>query len=154
MRIEYWTDAERLMPLLEKWYLEQKTAVFGIDMDIEVFVADMNKWLTNLGGVILAALDGADLVGFMVVITVPSEFGNQTWGFEKGWYVLPKTKAAALLLYRRAEQWCADRGCSHFIMSASNAASKLHDKVCKFYRRMGMTKFQTEFIKEIKNAGN
>lgn len=149
MKIEYWTDSEKLIPLLKLWYAQQQCDSLGIDANIDIYVKDMNKWLGNLGGVILAAIDKDELVGFLALITAPSEFGDQVWSYEKGWYVKPETNGAALRLYKKAEKWSRDKGCSHFVMTASNAASGLHDKVCRFYRRMGMKKFETSFIKDI-----
>lgn len=149
MRIEQWTEAERLIPLLEYWRSEQNGDVMGIDMDMDTFVSDQNKWMQSLGGTILVAIDKDELVGFMTLLKVPSEFGKQSWGIEKGWYVKPKIQIAGIRLYHQAEKWCKENGCSHLVMSASHLASDLHDKVCKFYCRMNMRKFQTSFIKEI-----
>jgi hypothetical protein len=149
MKIEYHEDCDELIPLLESWKAEQNGKSMGIDVTVEGFVNDINKWLSSLGGTILVASDMKNAVGFMVLVTVPSEFGDQKWGVEKGWYVLPKTPMAGLLLYRRAEDWCRENGCSHFLMSASHLASDMHDKVCRFYEKMGMTQFETTFIKEM-----
>ena len=149
MRIEYHNECDELVPLLEAWRTEQNGLSMGIDVTVDGFVNDINKWLTSLGGVILVAFDEDNMVGFMVLITVPSELGNQKWGVEKGWYVLPKVPVAALLLYRRAEDWCRENGCSHFLMSASHLASDMHDRICTFYQKMGMNQFETTFIKEI-----
>lgn len=152
--VELWDDAEKIRPLLDEWYKEQEGTVFGMDMNIDVYIKDMNTWVGNLGGTILVAIENSALMGFMALIIVPSEFGNQTWAIEKGWYVRPRSKSSAIKLYRKAEIWCKEKGCSHLIMTASRGASSLHDKVCKFYERMGMKQFETSYIKEIHNAGS
>ena len=46
--------------------------------------------------------------------------------------------------------WAKENGCSHIIMTASNLASEMYDKVCNLYQRMGMELFETSFIQEIK----
>ncbi|KKL69351.1 hypothetical protein LCGC14_2115800, partial [marine sediment metagenome] len=143
--IEVCDDAERIRPLLDEWYEEQEGAVFGMDMNVDAYIKDMNRWLGNLGGIILIAFEESVLVGFMTLIIVPSEFGNQTWCIEKGWYVRPRSKSSGIRLYRKAENWCREKGCSHLIMTASRGASSLHDKLCRFYERMEMKQLETSY---------
>jgi hypothetical protein len=52
-------------------------------------------------------------------------------------------------LLKAAKVLAKERGCSHFIMNASNLASDMHDKVCNFYKRLDMKKFETSFISEV-----
>lgn len=147
MKIEYWTDIENLRPLVEHWYREQNGESFGVEMSIDAFITDVKTWLSKVAGTIIVALENDEPVGFIVVIAAPSCFGAQLWGVEKGWYVYPPSRSAAgLLLYRKARQWSGDNGCSHYITFASNLASDMHDKVCRFYERMGMKLFETIYI--------
>lgn len=146
MKIEYWTDIEMLRPLVQQWYQEQNGDMFGVEMSVDAFIADVRAWL-KIGGTIIVALQDSKPVGFIVVTAAPSCFGAQLWAVEKGWYVCPSSRSVAgLLLYRRARQWSRDNGCSHFITFASNLASDMHDKVCQFYERMGMKLFETAYI--------
>lgn len=149
--IEREYDAEVLRPLLAEWEKEHHGDAFGLDMDMQTYIDDMNKWVAELGGVILTAAKER-LVGFLTLVIVPSEFGKQMWALEKGWYSLPRERAG-LGLYREAEKWAKEKGCSHLLMTAAHNASALHDKVCRFYARMNMKPFQTTYIKEIHNAG-
>jgi len=148
MKIEYWTEAERLTPLVTEWYKEQNGSDFGVHTDVDVYIKGTDICLKTYGGAILVMLDETKAIGFLTLIVVPSELGNQLWAHEKGWYVLPNTRSG-MRLYRQAEKWCKENGCSHLVMSASNLASNLHDKVCRFYDHMGMQKFETSYIKEL-----
>jgi hypothetical protein len=147
MKIEALDNMDSLNGLLDEWYTDQNGEFMGLDMNIETFCECIKAWLKSFDGVILVAIN-KEPVGFLVLVKLPSEFGEQVWGVEKGWYALPNT-GAGLKLYRAAERWCRENGCSHLIMTASNAASGLHDKVGHFYERMGMTKFETSYLKDL-----
>jgi hypothetical protein len=149
MKIEHTQDVELLVPLLEEWKCEQNGGVMGIDTDTETNLNDTASWLQTCGGTIITASVKGVMVGFLVLVTVPSEFGDQKWAVEKGWYMRPHVHYGGPLLFKEAQAWARSHGCSHLVMVASNMASDIHDRVCRFYEIMKMQKFETSYIKEL-----
>jgi hypothetical protein len=149
MKIELTNDVESLIPLFEEWKNEQNNVGLGIHVDTDTVVQDVHKWLDNCGGTIITASVEDAMVGFLVLVTIPSEFGEQMWAAEKGWYVRPHIHHAGALLFKKAQLWAKENGCSHLVMTASYLASDVHDMVCRFYEVMNMKKFETSYIKEL-----
>jgi GNAT superfamily N-acetyltransferase len=67
-------------------------------------------------------------------------------GSEHLWYVKKDCRGEGKQLLITAMKWSKSRGCSHFMSTASNFASSLHDSVCKVYERMGMEKLETVYM--------
>jgi len=153
IEIETWTSPDRvdsLVPLYEAWKEDQRGGIFGISMQMDSYINDIKKCLESMESCIIVALDENEPVGLIMMITIKSEFSDdQVWGVEKGWYVKPRYRSVGGLLIQKAKFWCIDKKCSHMVMSASNLASDMYEKVCRFYTRMGMALFETSFIMEI-----
>jgi hypothetical protein len=76
--------------------------------------------------------------------------GSQKLAVEKYWYVEKQYRIGGIQLLKQGYIWAKENGCSHIIMTASNLASGMYDKICNLYQRMGMELFETSYIQEIK----
>lgn len=135
-------DIEQLRPVAEHWHKEANGRTFGLDMDI-------NKHLQDMARVddVLVLKDKDEIVGYMGLTIFTSGLSDQRIANEHCWYVIPQYRGiSSIRLIKLAQDWAGSKGCSHLIMSASNLASDLHDRTCRIYERMGMTKFETSYI--------
>lgn len=147
MRIEHGQNLDEIRPVGEQWLKEQNASDFGLKVDFETIVKDLEGWLEG-EGTILVAMDGVQPVGFLAVFALPSYLGPQKIALEKYWYTMTGHHTAGPRLLCEALKWAKEHGCSHLIMSASNLASNMHDQVCEFYQRMGFKPFESSFICE------
>lgn len=144
-------DIETLRPIAESWQNEMRANDFGIIAD------DMNKYLLELG--VMASSLNANLivlydeetpVGYLGLRYFSSPLGNQIMAEEHYFYVIPEKRGlASMRLIKNAKFIAKMKGCSHIILNASNLASDMHDKVCNFYEKSGMKKFETSYISEV-----
>ena len=99
---------------------------------------------------VLVSKQAEEITGMMVLVIQPNVLGPGLFAAEQYFYVLPKYRGmAGIRLMDAADEWAKDRGCSHLAMSASKAASKLFDKVCKLYEFRGMVPIETAYIKQL-----
>jgi GNAT superfamily N-acetyltransferase len=146
-------DVAWVIPLAQQWRAECNADTFGLDTyQAETILGELQSWLDERPGVLLVALDGEKPVGFFAVFAVKSFLGEQNIALEKYWYALPNYSLAGVRLFRAAQQWAEEQGCSHLIVAASNLASEKHDKVCRFCQDMGMQLFETAYIQEVSNG--
>lgn len=148
MRIEYVTNIEVFRPLGELWMQQQNADRFGLDITADDVLADARTVLAT-GGVCIGANLNGEWVGFMLVFVCKSFMGKQNFAIEKYWFAKPNAKMAGPLMLKAALVWAQNAGASHLIMSASNLASEMHDKVCEFYEKAGLKRFETSFITEV-----
>ena len=144
-------DIETLRPIVESW---RKNVV---DNDFGIIADDFDKYLFELG--MMAARDDADLivlydeetpVGYIGLRYFSSPLGNQMMANEHYFYVIPEKRGlASIRLIKNAKVLAKMKGCSHIILNASNLASDMHDKICKFYEKSEMKKFETSYIIEV-----
>ena len=144
-------DIETLRPIAESWREEMRANEFGIIAD------DVDKYLTELG--MMAIRDNADLivlydeetpVGYIGLRYFSSPLGSQMMVEEHYFYVIPEKRGlASMRLIKNAKNLAKLKGCSHIILNASNLASDMHDKICGFYEKSGMKKFETSYISEV-----
>ena len=151
MKIELFTgDTEILRPVVEAWQEIVIDNGFGIIAD------DVDKFLTTLSEVAngsesdLLVLYDDEPVGYIGLEYFSSPLGNQKMANEHFFFVKPdKRGMSSIRLLRTAKVLAHERGCTHFIMNASNLASDMHDKICGFYEKMDMKLFETSYITEI-----
>jgi hypothetical protein len=148
MRIEQISDVEQLRSLGQCWMLEQNGDDFGLDIDLETIMADLDRWI-QAEGTIFIAYDGVQPVGFFAVFAVPSFLGKQKIAIERYWFAIPGFSVAGPRLYCEAVRWAKENNCSHLIINASRLASAMHDKVCLFLEKNGAKPFETSFILEL-----
>lgn len=144
-------DIETLRPIAESWREEMRANEFGIIAD------DIDKFLAELG--MMAVKDDSDLlvlydeetpVGYIGLQYFNSPLGNQRMANEHYFYVIPEKRGiSSMRLIKNAKFIAKLKGCSHLILNASNLASGMHDKVCGFYEKSGMKKFETSYISEV-----
>lgn len=149
MKIEQTQDVEKIRGIAAKWSAECNGSVFGLTVDTDEALRDLAIWLDHAPGTLLLAYDGAELTGFFAVFAVKNFLGREMLALEKYWYCLPNKVRAGPALFEAAVLWSKQNGCSHLIVSASNLASDLHDKVCKFCERMGMQVFETAYAGKV-----
>jgi hypothetical protein len=148
--IIYNGDIEDLRPIVQSWYEITRDNPFGIEVSIDNHLADLRVLVESKNSDLLVLLEQGRPVGYLGTQIFDSPLGRQVIANEHYWYVLSdKRGIGSLRLLKLATQWAGQKGCSHIIMSASNLASDMHDKVCELYKRIGMKKFETSFIMEI-----
>jgi len=143
-------DIERLRPVALQWQENCNGKAMKIDLDLEVHLADLTSLVKRDDAELFILLRNNEPIGYMGVTCFKSPIGNQLIANEHFWYVLTEFRGySTLLLIKKAHEWAKSKGCSHIIFNTSNLASDIHDKLCQFYERLGMKKFETSYIKEI-----
>lgn len=123
---------------------------FGIELVLEVHFKDLAGLIEDENSELFLLMKNDKVVGYMGAVCFDSPTGNQIMTQEHCWFVRGKSRGRGILLLLRAiEKWAKEKGCSHRIMTASCLASDMHDRLCKFYEKIGFKKFETSFIKEI-----
>lgn len=149
--MKFQSDVSLLKPLAEKWYKESNGDM-GIKKDVDKHLKELQELIESPSSDVLVLSDGDRIFGYMGLIVFESPLGDQFIAREHYWYVEPEKRGiSALKFLPMAEKWARAYGCSHLLMNASNLASKLHDRTCKIYKKFGMRKFETTYIKRIEN---
>jgi len=149
-KIRQENDAEALRAVFEYWQREQLgTERFGFDVQVDSVIAELQTLIDVVGAVVFVLEDRKGIAGLLAVFVTDSPYGDQKTAFEKYWFVRPKARRHGLRLLKHAKQWAVGNGCSHFVMTASNMASDMHDKTCRVYERLGFKLFETSYIKEL-----
>ena len=149
MRILETKDINTIRPLYDAWASIAHGDDFGLDIDLEVADANMQKLLSLEGALLVAYGDDDKVEGFFALCPMPSFFGKQTIAMETMWFALPNAHRAGPALFKAARKWTKENGCSHLMVSGSKLASDLHDKVCLFCERAGANWFETVYLLEI-----
>ena len=144
-------DIETLRPIVESWQENIQDNDFGIIAD------DIDKYLTELSNMVLrpdadliVLYDKETPVGYIGLNYFESPLGNQRMANEHFFFVIPEKRGlSSMRLLKGAKYLAKLKGCSHIIFNASNLASELHDKICKFYEKSEMKKFETSYISEV-----
>lgn len=143
-------DIEALKPLALEWKRECKGKDFGIELVPEIHYSDLAGLIEDENSELFLLMKKDRVVGYMGAICFDSPIGNQKFCQEHYWFVSGKNRGrGTLLLLRAIKEWAKEKGCSHLIMNASCLASNLHDRLCRFYEKIGFRKFETSFIKEL-----
>lgn len=140
-------DIERLRPVALQWQKTCNGKDMKIDIDIETHLVDLASLIASDDADLFLLLKDNEPIGYMGVKCFKSPLGNQLIANEHYLYVSSKFRGfSTLQLIRQARKWAKEKGCSHIIFNASKLASDMHDKVCCFYKRIGMKRFETSFI--------
>lgn len=143
-------DIEALKSLAFEWKGLCNGKAFGIDLRVETHFRDLASLIENEDSELFLLLKQYRVIGYMGVTCFDSPIGNQKIANEHYWYVSGKNRGrGTLLLLRAIKSWAKEKGCSHLIMNCSNLASEMHDRLCRFYEKIGFRKFETSFIKEL-----
>jgi len=144
------TQIESIRPLAIEWKAMSQQNKFGLEVDVDVFLSSLADMIFNDNSDLLMLMDGIEVVGIMGVMKFKSPFGKEQVANEHYLFVKKgHSISGGSRLIGEAGRWAKEHGCSHLILSASNVASRLHDKVCNLYERLGLSKFETSYIKEI-----
>ena len=147
--VRYKGNASGLESIASCWFEECNGETVGVNVSKQIFLESLQELIDGDTDELLV-LEDEEPIGLLGLTTFKSPLGNQIVANEHYWYVVPHRRGlASLRLIKEAEKWARERGCSHLIMSASNLASDLHDSVCSIYERLGMTKFETSYIRSI-----
>lgn len=141
---------ESIRSLAVEWKAFCSCDQFGLEVDVNEFLAGLMDLVDGDKSDLLLLMDNDEIVGLLGLTQFQSPFGKEQVASEHYMFIKQgHSITGSKRLIEAAEEWAKSKGCSHLIMNASNAASDLHDKVCKFYERLGLSKFETSFIKEI-----
>lgn len=141
---------ESIRPLAVEWKDFCSCDQFGLKVDVNAFLAGLMDLVDGSNSDLLLLVDNNDIIGIMGITKFQSPFGKEQVANEHYMFIKQGCSVTGgKRLIDAAQKWAKSKGCSHIIMNASNAASDLHDKVCSFYERLGLTKFETSYIKEI-----
>jgi hypothetical protein len=144
------SEVESIRPLANEWKEFCSCDKFGLEVDISTFLAGLMDLIDGDDSDLLLLIDGDKIVGLMGITKFQSPFGQEQVANEHYMFVSQgNSVVGGKRLIDAAREWAKCKGCSHLIMNASNAASELHDKVCKFYKRLDMKLFETSFISEV-----
>lgn len=143
-------DIEALRGVAIEWRRTCCGEAFGLEVDVDTHLAELNELIVSEGKDLLLLSDGETVVGYMGICKFRNPLGQQFIANEQYWYVLEGRRGkGSVLLLHAGRTWAKEHGCTHLLMNASKLASKLHDSVCRLYERMGMLRFETSFIQEI-----
>ena len=143
-------DIPNLLPVAAEWQRTCNGERFGIELDLKKSLSDLAYLIERETADLFLLVNKEDVVGYLGMTIFDSPIGSQKIAQEHYWFVMGDNKGrGTILLIRAAKEWAREKGCSHIIFNASNLASNMHDKVCRFYEKIGMKKFETSYIKEI-----
>ena len=143
-------NIESFMSVARKWFDEANKAAFGLNIDMDAVIFDLARLISLPDCGVLVLIDNEKVVGFYGVSISQSKFSKQRIAEERYYYVVPEKRGiSSLRLLKAAESWAKNKGCSHFIIYASQVASDLHDRTCKLYEKLNMKQFETSYIKEL-----
>ena len=143
-------DIETLRPIVESWQENVKANEFGILTDVNKHLLELGSLAFGVSSDLIVLYDGNVPVGYIGLQYFDSPTGNQRIANERYLYVMPEKRGlSSMRLIKNAKTLAKMKGCSHRIMTASNLASDMHDKLCEFYEKSGMKKFETSYISEV-----
>lgn len=145
-------DIERLKPLALEWQESCNAKEMGIELIPETHYLDLAGLIDKDDAeLFLLVNDDDSVVGYMGMRIFDSPLGNQTIANEHLWYVSKEHRTLGTVrILNAAKRWAKEKGCTHLILNASNLASDMHDKVCRFYERIGFKKFETSYIQVLR----
>jgi len=150
MRIAKDGDLASLESIAKRWIEEADFEKFGLDVAISKGLSDLGELIAGSNSDLFILTKDEMCVGFAGIRNFVSPLGNNLIAEEHYLYVLPEHRGrGGLILLRAANKWARDNMCTHLILNASNLASDMHDKTCKLYECVGMSKFETSFICQI-----
>jgi len=151
MNIELYTgNAEILRTLFVSRKLETQEGKFGLEIDDDKYVSDIQKFLDDTETDMLVLFRDTTPIGYFGIEYFISPLSHQKLANDQSWYVMKEHRGiGSIRLYKMAEIIAKEKGCSHLIMNASMMASEMHDQVCKLYEKLDMSKFETSYIKEL-----
>ena len=152
MRVVEATNTDEMKHVFLEWKETRNANHLGLTIDTDIYLKKLAELIDRDDAALFLLLNLENkAIGYMAVESFYSPLDNQKIATEHYWYMLEKCRGGigAMRLLTAVQEWAKENGCSHLIMNASNLASGLHDKVCKFYEKIGMTKFETSYIKEI-----
>ncbi len=143
-------DIEAIRPLIKTWIDSSNREYFSLTIDIDIVLADLMNLVDSESSDLLLLKKEKETIGFMGITKFKSPLCNDDIANEHYWFVNEEHRGkGSLKLLAMAQSWAKVKSCSHLIMNASNLASGMHDKVCSFYERVGMKKFETSYIQEV-----
>lgn len=150
MKVIALQDVSVLAPLAQAWLMEVN-GDFGIDIDVAAHLKDLQDFVNGEQSDVLGLeTESGAIAGYMGVHWFFNHMGRGKFASEHYWYVHPDHRGVgSMRLMNAAMNWAKDKGCSHFLATASELASGLHDKVCRLYEKMGMKRFETTYICEV-----
>jgi GNAT superfamily N-acetyltransferase len=144
------TDVEPLLPCIVSYKRECKVDEFGLDAEPIELVKTLIELIEGEDSTLFVLMDNDSVVGFIGVMTGKFPFSQKRYGCEYYWYILPPYRGvSSMRLFRAAVEWSKQRGCSHFISTASRAASSLYEKVVDIYESIGMKHYASDYIMDI-----
>ena len=133
-----------------EWKHTCNAKAFGIDLNPEVHFQDLARLIEDKDCELFLLMKKDRVIGYMGAVCFRSPLGNQKLTSEHYWFVSGKNRGrGTLLLLRAIKTWAKEKGCSHLIMNCSNLASQMHDRLCKFYEKIGFQRFESSFIKRL-----
>lgn len=142
-------DFFKFVRITEAWKSECLGDEFGVVPSGEIMLNRLYQLVHSDKGDVLVLEKDNEVVGLLGLIKFQSPLSEQYMVGEQYWYILPEHRGNGMKLIFKAEEWTKDNECTHLILSASMIASKLFDKVCSIYERIGMKKFETSYIKKV-----
>lgn len=141
---------ESIRPLATDWKGMCSCSEFGLEVNISTFLAGLMDLIDDDDSDLLLLMDNEIIIGIMGLTKFKSPFGKEEVANEHYLFVRKGSGVTgSKRLIDAAMDWAKEKGCSHLILNASNAASDMHDKICGFYEHIGLKKFETSYIKEI-----
>jgi len=152
------SDVNALTTIVLIWREETNLDVFGMEFRLNEALNDLRQLVLNDKSELLLLIDERmetkKVVGFMGITIFKSPVGEQEIANEHYWYVMPEHRGiGSIKLLKKAREWAIKKGCSHFMINASNMASDYHNKMCGLYEKLGMMKFETTYIENLDEGG-
>jgi GNAT superfamily N-acetyltransferase len=144
-------DIDRMKTVTSQWKETCKGDKFCLTIDEKTHCADLVRLMNGTDSdVFLLLNDDGEVVGYMGVTIFKSPLSEQRMASHYYWYVLKEARGrGSMLLMKAVKEWAKEKSCTHLIMHASALASDLHDKMCGFYEKLGMDKFETYYISRV-----
>lgn len=151
MKTQILKNANILQPLAVQWVHEADRS-FDINFDVGIALRNLQKMIDKENSDVIGLYsDRETIIGYIGIDCFPNPVGEGLCANEHLWYVHPDYRGTmgSLRLIGSALEWAKEHGCTHFILNASELASKLHDRVCVMYEKLGFRRFETSYIVRI-----
>jgi len=136
--------AEALMPFYNKLPFEGKKKPEDV---VNSFASRWSDLISQGFGKIFGLWEDDKIIGGIGVVNCPALEDGAPITQEAFWYIDEKKRGSGVRLFKAAEDYANSVGSERFVMV--HLENSMPQKIKKFYERLGFTKIETGYIKEL-----
>lgn len=132
---------EQLAPLFEEWKASANGEEFGIPLDVTIAMNTARMMMQSPHADLLVAVEDGAVHGFIGQVRQPSHVGPAIIAHERLFYVAEQKRGAGASLLRAFKRLAKAKGCTHFILNASQLAGDA-EKSSRLFSAFGAVPFE------------